>query len=571
MKHIPAPLFVLGLAGSLLAQARYDLQIIHVNTPGHPTNVVPGTGGLEFNVGSGTSSAFTRPITDSTGLQLAIHAVAEAATSEDEVVILNGSLVVREGFPTPWGGGLANVGFIDEDWGGVNALGDIVFAGDTNAATTEDEHLAVFSSGTWTLLAQEGDSTIGSFAPGILGLQPTSRWGSTLNTARITNTGDLVWLALVLQDLTTGTSHDDIVVNTAGAAVQKSDKGQIPTGQAGGLLYTWETFDTNDVYVSPDGTQLLIQGDLWGPTTGDDVLVLNGAVVLQEDSVVPGSGFAEPIDGSGIVNAWLDRGGNWYARGNNDTTETDWVVRNGTVVAVSDGTQELFAGAGEHWDDATFSDCFFAFDGNSLGHYIIGGTTDAAVDFDGVIVFHDGLGNNFVAAREGDPVDLDGNGLFDDDRFLDTFGNDDVLLLEDGSIVFVANMRTSLGTNVDNGLFRLVPRTASCTSRNGSGINPVACTCVTLPIVGTTWDLDVSFGANTLATFLFADPTPIPAFPLFGGELLIAPTAFPVGTSLTLPRGYTGLEFSLQGMRVDFDGVDISFVLTNAQDAVLGN
>ena len=562
----------LGLAGAVLAQSRFDIEVVYTNTPGHPLNVVPGTGGLPFNVGTGTSSAFYRPVTDVVGMNLAIHAVAETAgTTDDEVLLLNNTLVLREGSPAPWNGGVDTIGFIDEDWGGVNVFGDLIYAGDTGAATTADEQCAVFQGGVWTMLAREGDTTIAAQAPGLIGLQAVSAWGSSLSTARIVDTGEVLWLAATLQGLTTGTAHDDVIVRPGGTSIQKTDKSQIPTGQAGGVTFAWETFDTGDVYLSSDGTVLMIQGDLYGPTTTDDVLVVNGAVVLQEGSVVPGSTFVEPIDASGIVKGWVDRANNWYARGNNDVTEQDWVVRNGVVVAISDALQEIFPGAGEHWDDTGFSDCFFAFDGNQAGHYVIGGTTDAPADSNAVLVYYDGSGPAFVAVREGDPVDLDGNGLFDDDRFVSTFGNDDVQLLTDGTIVFVCNLENGAGTATDNVLLRLRPRTASCTLRNGSGINPVACTCVTLPVVGTNWQLDVSAGPNTLATFLFADPTPIPPFPIFGGELLVAPTAFEIPSTIALPFAYSGLMFSVQGMRVDFDGVDISLVLTNAQDAVLGN
>ncbi|HEU4419998.1 MAG TPA: hypothetical protein VFT55_13780, partial [Planctomycetota bacterium] len=112
---------------------------------------------------------------------------------------------------------------------------------------------------------------------------------------------------------------------------------------------------------------------------------------------------------------------------------------------------------------------------------------------------------------------------------------------------------------------------ASCTLRNGTGINPVACTCVTLPILGTVWSLDVAPGPYTLLTLLFASETQLPPIPLFGGELLIGPNVIEVGTNIALPAlpQYVGYQVSMQGVRLDLVGGALAIVFTNAQDAVL--
>ncbi|MBL8753847.1 MAG: hypothetical protein JNK15_11170, partial [Planctomycetes bacterium] len=210
---------------------------------------------------------------------------------------------------------------------------------------------------------------------------------------------------------------------------------------------------------------------------------------------------------------------------------------------------------------------------NALGQFVFGGVTSVPASSNGVLVFDDGAGFRRVVARESDPIDLDGNGLFDDDRFFNTFGDDDVLLQDDGTIVFTATMKNAAGAAVDQGLFKLVPRSASCTFRNGTGVNPVALSCATLPVLGSTWNLGMTAGPQTLATFVFASDTAFGPFPLFGGELLIGPGVTEVGTSLALPNApvFYGYGLSVQGLRLDWNGTDFVLVLTNAQDAVLGN
>lgn len=563
-----APLAATGLA---FAQS-YSTTIIYVNTPGHPTNVVPGTGGLAFNIGGTGTSAFERPTMSGNGLHFGINVLAEtgAVTTNDDVLLVDGALVIREGSPAPWLGA-ENVGTIDAEFG-LNDSGDLLIGNNTSAAANDDV-VALFQGGIWTELAREG-SLISTFVPGLVGdAGSTGTWDDNTDTCRMSNVGPL-WRGEGVDGLTTALVNDEIFVLGPGSALQKGVT--IPPGQAGGGANAWENFAIESAFVSPDGSVTIIEGDLLGATTGDEVVAVNGAVVLQEGVVIPGSSFVNGIDSAGFVKVWVDHANNWYVRGNNDLTLDDWVVRNGIVVADSVGADEIVAGSGEHWTDvasAGFTQCFFAFDGNANGHYVIGGVTDNVnVNTNSVLVFHDGQGNDYVVVREGDPVDLNNNGLFDDDRFYDSFGNDDVLLLDDGTIIFVATLRTAAGADVDQGVFRLTPNGASCTFRNGSGVNPVACSCVTLPIVGQTWQLSVTPGPQTVATLLFASPTALPATPIFTwGELMMDPgIIFEIPTSVPLARGWHGLDFTVQGLRLDFNGVDLVLVLTNAQDAVLG-
>ena len=57
-------------------------------------------------------------------------------------------------------------------------------------------------------------------------------------------------------------------------------------------------------------------------------------------------------------------------------------------------------------------------------------------DADAVLVYN----NEFVIARQGDPVDLDGNGLFDDGVYINVFNNDDSFLTDDGWYFFTATL-----------------------------------------------------------------------------------------------------------------------------------
>jgi hypothetical protein len=397
----------------------------------------------------------------------------------------------------------------------------------------------------------------------------TATWSGVFSSFNLTNAGVPFFRVDNILNLSTGTTNDDLLV-LGGAFRQKGV--DVPFNQAGGAMNAWEVFDTDDLYTSPDGTVWLAQGDLLGATTSDDVVVLNDIVVVQEGSILLGSSFATAV--SSIEKAWVDKASNWYIRGANATTSFDWVVRNDTVMADSSGTNPILPGSSEHWDDATYTPCFFAFDGDSFGNWVLGGVTDNAdTSTNGVIVFYDANGNGFVVAREGDAVDMNGNGIDDDDRYISTFGNDDVVLFDDGRIITIVTLRNGAGTSVDQALIQLTPVTGSCTFRNGTGVNPVGCFCLTPPVVGTNWDVDVTNGPNTVTSLLLVGFEPLPAFPLFTwGEIMVNPLSAvitfspPFPMSIPVEYGWHGDTFTLQGLRID----TTDFVLTNAQDAVIG-
>jgi hypothetical protein len=170
-----------------------------------------------------------------------------------------------------------------------------------------------------------------------------------------------------------------------------------------------------------------------------DVTVIFTDLATSSTTLVPGypgvrfSSFDRPY-GSPI--------GNWFARGNNDTTEQDWVVRNG-VVAAAIG-DPIYTGATELWDDTDCSSGFFLHVGNSGSDWVIGGVSDGPTESNGVPVAN----GTVEVVRENDPLDIDGNGLFDDSPFINTFGNDDAVLTDDRTLYIVVTMRDVTGASI---------------------------------------------------------------------------------------------------------------------------
>ncbi len=558
-------------AGPTVAAASGNpLHVIFTNLATSTTSDVPGLPGAKF-AGASVSTAFDRPWVSRNGLHWALRADTDQVSTADQVVLIDGTLAQREGDPAPFAVG-QTLGIFDVRIG-INDSGSYAFFNNLGSTTTNDDYVVRVDTGpVYTVVAQEGQPI-----PAL----PTSTYDDDLEGVVLLNSGDVAVAADLIDGGGITTAMDEVLVN--GATLVAQEGVTIPTGQAGGGAAAWENFSFEDQWFDNAGN-VLIFGDLLGATTDDNVVVYNGAVVLQENQIIPGSGFLNPIDLSGIVEVGMDHGGNWFARGNNDTTEQDWVVRNGTVIA-SEGSPVLtspgryrvlaatldplqvvppavstgsgtaavtvdtldnviyftitttsltsaetaadihgFAAAGanapalyplplgtpksgsvsyleadeasilagltyvsidtvgfpggeirgqlnpvtEVYDDRDFSDCFFLHVGNSLGDWVVGATTNGSALRNGVLA----LNGTVEVAREGEPIDVDNNGLFDDDAFLNTFGNDDAFLRDDGTLVFVATIRNAAGVQTGHGVFERSTQKNIVSYCSGDGLDP---------------------------------------------------------------------------------------------------
>ncbi len=244
---------------------------------------------------------------------------------------------------------------------------------------------------------------------------------------------------------------------TVGRIYATSDAGQsvnllleervdIPAGQLGGGMAPWEFWDQefqtrSGLQVTGDGMHMLLRGDLTGSTATDDILALNNAVVLQEGGMAHAS-FAAPI-AEPAFGVYLAPNGDWYARGRNADNQ-EWVIRNGDVIAR--GGTPIFPGSNENWlfGSTSFSPHFQVVAADGQGNYVIGGNTTASTD--GALVFYPaaalrgGGATPRVIARVGDPVDTDGNGLFDNKATIARFSGDGVVLLADGTVIALVSV-----------------------------------------------------------------------------------------------------------------------------------
>jgi hypothetical protein len=418
---------VAGLAPPALAQT---LEIIYSGVPGAPAakRAVPGIPGRNFT--SGTSVAFARMFASPNGQHWAVTALIDTGvTTTDQIVMLvsgsSAQVVAHEGDATPFDPA-RHWGAFDDDLG-LNDSGTLAFVNNlADGATTDDELIAKYTlvAGVSTFDSTPYREGVAAADAGVTTFIPAgAAYGINISTPVVLSNGDIC--ALVQLNALTGQidSTNDETVYRAGVAQHRELFTNPP-----GWPNLWDSWTAGNALYSADGSHQILDGD--DNSSFDDITTVDGVVKVQQAQIIPGLTTATDTGATDFV--WMTPSGDWFARGNNTNVDEDWVVRNGVVIANALGgaTQDITPAnpSGELWSDTDFANCFFVCTGNSVGDYVLAGVTNAAANRNAVLV----LNGTTVLAREDDPVDLDGNGLPDDNVYIRTFGDDTAFLTDDG-------------------------------------------------------------------------------------------------------------------------------------------
>ncbi len=416
----------------------------------HPNSLVPfQLDGVRFNPGT-YYGAFTRPYFSPDGSKWILACTNNGASSADSMLIrgsgFSATRVLREGKPTPFAVGENYGPFARQT--DINDNGDFVFRTDTDGYYATDVYVIKWdnNAGSYEIVAQEGSPAAGY--PGLI-------YDSSTSMHQILADGRISYLG----DLDTSSSEDRVFYFVdGGTATPRAREGHtIPTGAADPYRTITETVAS----VDHSGNNWLLNAEITDSATGDryDVITINNSIVMQENGNLPG--LARPLgEDGGFTFDWAEISGNgdWLARGaaSYQTPGAEevqkWVALNGSLIAA--GGEPIFAGSSETWDfDESVTFDFSVH--NDLGDVAIGGQLTSG---EKVIVYLGSLGE-FVLMREGDPIDFDGNGQFDDGTFLggpftanggdfSTFGADRAALSNNGTLLFVGSVDDATGSTV---------------------------------------------------------------------------------------------------------------------------
>lgn len=398
------------------------VEVIYCNVPGQTTQQIPGIDNARFR--EGFTNQFERPFRSQDGRRWALTArVADVPSSQDQVLIvgegLNGVAVVQKGVTEIEPGRVIDSSGIDPRVAIADA-GVFVFTANLTGDTADDEVVVLGDLQSRAVMLREGQS----IDPVIAG----ARLGAFLDACTIDNETHAVAVRGVqLQGVPTNQSTVLLVNNATGVAIQTGVS--VPTPGAN----PWTTFFAHSLYCADTCDRWIAAGQVVGGASANDVIAVTGNIVVREGQ--PLAGFTSPVVGIGLFSE-MNSNGSWFARGSN-LDGVDWIVNNGAVIA----TTNSFVPRGfatERFDDTRFSPTWFHMAGNYHGDFVIGGTTDFPdPQRNAVLVWN----NEFVMLRKGDPVDLNGNGLADDDTYVDVFNDEDGFLTEDGYFYFTCDIR----------------------------------------------------------------------------------------------------------------------------------
>lgn len=393
---------------------------------GSASSRVPGMPGARFRDGP---EAFGRPYHSAAGSRFVVSAQADIAdTATDSVVILvDGSgahLVGREGVtpavPGP-GGNLPPTAF--DAVMGVNDSGYWAFSGrDARGAFA-----AYAIDGQGTVAAREGEQAP-PLSAGIV-------FGSQFGSVGVGYDGSMSFISSLRGPGVTG-ANDAAAFTLSGSAIAARKGYTIPmsqtdfTGQA--TFFTIKTLDIGSAAggfsMDAFGEHYVMTGEINGSATSpppggvDRVLMRDEwergvpRVYVQENRPLGALNYTRSAaDTAPYSFAYMEPQGVWLAA---VTTAdgADLALRDNMPIAQTG--EEISPGAGELWSRARTAPAFTGVCENAAGDWIVIGATDRADALRDTVAVRNGTE---VLARENDPVDLDGNGQFDDGVYIGAF------------------------------------------------------------------------------------------------------------------------------------------------------
>ncbi len=386
--------------------ATADAEAIVTSLSASSTSLVPGGGGVRI-------TDFTRPFSSPDGSHWVLKCTTNDASTSNQILLHSSgggapSVVMQTGVTNTPNGLMTAI-----DIGAhVNDSGVIAFTGTTNAANATNGIVGTLNGATVTEIAREGSPV--PAVPGLNYGQLLGNSGIFSNNSVFLGTNNSGNIAFLSNNGNTLIAQGGVTQPVGASMPINADQGLMPIGVSGQIGFTMD----------PSGAHSIYQASLNLPSNPfTPLIVVDNTVVVQGDStVLPGN--ASPVVSFSTYAIRMTTGGRWIA-GATQQDAPDFVILGtgpsiGTVIQPGDA---LYPGSAEHWAEIAdpnpaFPKAFSYLTIGDNGHYVIAGNTDNADDaLARVLVFDSAL----VLARTNDPVDIDGNGMFDDGYYIRSF------------------------------------------------------------------------------------------------------------------------------------------------------
>jgi hypothetical protein len=430
-------LVVLGVGVALLSSGAFagplPPRVLIFNEEGYAASEIPGNPGVLF-------SSFLDGFTVSqNGSRWVIRTSASGQPSTRDSFYVSGNAsgvthVFAEGDILP-GLGLGVLSTTNERRLWVNDRGDIAFSGTFGpSATNADEVVARYNAATndYTLIAREGE-----LIPGLNG----ERYGSINEAVGIADNG----LVYYRDGNTSGSipsDFDEFIFRGDGsfADIVLQTNTVTPTNQLGGTTALFDDFAVQAFQASEQG-DYIIRGNLDVPSNSS-VVIVNDRVEIQQGSAIPGvSGIpVNPVVSPS--NIGMGAGGDWFAWGATTTPGEAYLLVNGELALTTDTALPNGLGTYDQIIDVGI---------NGNGDVIVASRTDSGTYY--VSVDPAGDAAAFIAFEQGIGLDLDGDGLANDDAFLRVIN--DISIADDGTVYVLGRAISGSNLTIGDGLFVL--------------------------------------------------------------------------------------------------------------------
>lgn len=415
-----------AIAGGAASYAGAPLvEAIYTEIPGHPTATVPGGPvGSEF-----TAIRGIRP--SPSGEHWIMSAFAVPLASQFDIIVVGsgtaGTEVAREGNATSIAG--ATYGFMDTDCG-INDSGRYAFGNRLTGATTATDEIIFLYNGTSIVPGvREGDSAPGLVDPSGAG---NELQGNALNSAQVLADGSVAFYSDLITNI--ATTHRTAIYANALPSLQSGLTVDMTT-----IAGISSASASVAVKFSPSGEDYIarIDSNPSAAATDDAIIVSNDVVLKKGDPVPPLGSTVDQVFGLEMAS-----NGDWTARGD-VPGDNDWAMLNGAFIA---WTGKSVEGGAELWGPV-----LSGLRSDAAGNVLIAGETNAAdANANAVLVL-----NDVVIVREGQEVDVDSNGMLDDNAVVSGFRPDMAWLAPDGYVYFGATMRDKGGASLGDAFLRI--------------------------------------------------------------------------------------------------------------------
>lgn len=441
-------------AGGLISAGLFDPVSLLSNVSGGPSFSVPGyEPGWDFLNSSGT--VFSSVVVSGNGDYWA----ARAFVSGSQQIIVSGNRANHAsyvGFARTSGGAPVPLGTINvcSTLGSsldVTNNGRVGFISTAIGGTSTYISAAYYQSGSFTPIMTQGSPLPGYPTLTVGSIDSLSFLPNFPNIAgRITPSGHTVSVLSMAMLF-----RNNTVVATVGGSGNHAPFANTttPTPYPGDPASPLLMVEPNTFITSNDGTNNAYYGyinNISGLSGPDNVLVVDGDIVLREGVVIPGGGAFNSIALGRTISVSNDH----FACYGKFIDNTHFVYSDNGLLAKSGG-QILPHDPTLLWDAPGSANDFTAVAANNRGEYAIAGFANADVSSDCVIVMRGP--KNVIAFREGTHVDMDGDGFINDQDYTISLIHGESMVLDDNlNLTFSAQIREIANPNPSRaGLFSI--------------------------------------------------------------------------------------------------------------------